>query len=464
LAHHTEIPIRVDAFLRLDDRLLDDRTRRLLESALDVRNPDDPMQFVPMLRRDTDGLLTIPRGFAYKLAKGLEQCGYKAVWDDRRVEAPIDLNVEISDEYRPRDYQAVAIERMLACEQGIYEAPPGAGKTITAAHFIARASQRTLVIVDRINIATQWIERLRSVLGDWMTVGLIGEGSWSEGDITVALRQALWRRKDDLDARNWWCQFGAVILDECHAVSAETVRELFQRFPAKYRIGLSATPDRFMWMTIASRGIIGEIICRTTDNMLEKAGVLVRPQVIAVRTPFEFPWKANARDKRRQWQKMIKELKVHGGRNTVIAKIMASCRGHTCLAHTDQKSHAHELAAWAMAHGWPRDRVMMMTGDESGAERAKIVEAANDGDILIISTVGQEALDIPRLDRFFLVWPTRQPLPVRQMVGRVKRVHSEKAPPIVYDFYDDKVTVLRDQFAVRRGTYERDHLDLRIIG
>lgn len=460
------IPIQVDTHLRLDDQVLDEAERGLLAVALDVRNPDQPDEVILMLMRDGMNRLVIPRGFAYKLQRGLNRLGHEVVWEDQRVK--VDLGHQaaptpIDGSFTPRPYQGKAIDRMVYVEQGIYEAPPGSGKTISAAHFIARAGQRTIVIVDKINIATQWQGRLHDVLGDDVSIGIIGDGSWIEGDITVAIRQTLWVRRQQLDATDWWKGFGAVILDECHAISAPSVREVFQRFPAYYRIGLSATPDRHDWMTVASRGIIGEIFCRTTDDELEEAGVLVRPKVVAVRTPFEFVEQKMA-SSNREWTRMMQALRADVGRNTVIAKFFAANRGHACIAHTDQKTHAHELAAYALAHGWPRDRVRLLTGDQSDDERQAIVRDADEGDVLIISTIGQEALDIPRLDRFFLVWPTKNATPVRQMVGRVKRTHADKSEPVVYDFYDHLIGRLNRQFQRRRTTYARDGLDVAIIG
>lgn len=460
-----KIPITIDTHLRFDDSVLDENAHRLLRRALDVRNPDDPDEAIVMLKRDAQRRLVVPRGFAYKLRKGLIALGHEVVWDDRRVKVPMQHGIDFSArDFEPRPYQQKAIERMLLCEQGIYEAPPGSGKTVSAGHFIASAGQRTIVVVDRINIADQWATRMREIFGaNELSLGVIGDGKWTEGDITIAIRNSLWTAREQLDAHGWWAQFGAVILDECHAISAPSVREIFQRFPAHYRIGLSATPDRHNWMTVASRGIIGEIFCRTHDHELEAAGVLVKPKVVVVRTPFDFRWNKQNNPKR-EWQKMVKALKFDRARNTVIAKFFAEARGHACIVHTDQKTHAHELAAYALAHGWPRDRVRMLTGDETAEQRQAVVRDADAGDILIISTIGQEALDIPRLDRFFLVWPTKNPTPVRQMVGRVKRTHVDKAPPVVFDFYDHNVKVLRDQFSRRRGTYDRDGLELVIIG
>lgn len=455
----TQVTITVDTHLRFDDSVLDERAMRLLRSALDVRNPENPEEEILLAKRDWQRRLVLPRGFAYKLHRGLTQFGYDVVWDDQRVQVPVDLPL-LQSWIEDRPYQTKAAGRMAYVEQGIYEGPTAAGKTIAGIMFISGVQQRAIIHVNRINIATQWQNRIRDALN--YEAGIIGDGIWDERDITIAVIQTLWARRQQLTASGWWRNWGVMMLDECHAVSAPSVREIVQMYPAYFRIGLSATPDRHTWMQRASRGILGEIICRTTDDELEEAGVLVRPNIVAVRTPFQFRWNGQA-DYRREWQRLVKALKFDKGRNTVIAKIAAAQRGHACILHTDQTTHADELAGYIMAAGWPRDRVMMLTGREDRDQRERVIEMAAEGDCFIISTIGQEAMDIPRLDRFFLVWPTKNPTPVKQMVGRVKRTHAEKDHPIVFDFWDHLVRKLSDQFAVRRGTYDRDKLPLTVL-
>lgn len=454
------ITISVDTHLRIPIADLPPGAYDQITAALVSANPEDPQEQITLYEVVGDYLVT-PRGFALKLRRGIQAAGYTVVWDDQRASWPVDLGARMED-VQPRPYQVVGIQRMIQCEQGIYEAPPGSGKTISACFFMTSVQQRTIILVDKINIAAQWIERIRQATG--IEAGLIGDGAWDERPVTVALRQTLWSKREELDGAEWWRRWGAVILDECHGISAFSVRELIQRFPARYRIGLSATPDRHDWLASVSRQIIGEIIRRTSDQELEEAGVLIRPRVIAIKTNFQFDWNSR-RSSQTQWQNMLKAIKYDKERNDLFAALVTAQRGRACLVHTDQKAHAHELAAYALAAGWPNNRVFMLTGSQDSAAREKVVEEAAAGDVLIVSTIGQEALDIPRLDRFFLVWPSKSIPMVKQMVGRVKRTHAEKQEaPIVFDFYDYQVGPLRRHFAEgRRVAYARDSLPLEII-
>lgn len=455
------LPVTINADLRFDPSLVPTEALGALAMALRVTNPEDPTTPpIVLARKDSDGMAVIPRGFAHHLVKGLGAFGIDIQWIDQRVTVPMQDQISPAPGYELRSYQKRPCAQMFRVEQGIYEAPTGSGKTITTAFFLAEARQRALIIVDKMNLVTQWFDRIFEATG--YQCGMIGDGQWAERDITITTRQSLWARHDQLDAQDWWSRWGAVVFDEAHGVSAETVRELLQRFPAKYRIGLSATPDRETWLTIASRAILGEIFHRTTEEELEEAGVLVRPKVIAVRTPFEFPWKTRL-DARAQWTQLIKKLRSDPERNHAIGKKMAELRGHAVLVDTDQVMHAHELRAYALSYGWPDDRVHLFTGQQKNDERQRIMRLADEGDIMMISTIGKEALDIPRLDRFMLTWPTKQDTRVKQMIGRVRRMHDEKSAPEIIDFWDHKVHILNNQFTKRRGTYDRAKMELEVV-
>src|SRR5690606_31053048 len=127
-----------------------------------------------------------------------------------------------------------------------------------------------------------------------------------------------------------------------------------------------------------SRSILGEIFCKTTDDDLERAGRLIRPKVVVYRTPFRFRWNKRA-SQQREWQRMVKRLKFDPARNRLIGRIMGDQRGHSCLVSTDHTGHAHELAGYALANGWPNDRVHMLTGQQNKDERREIVKFAMEG-------------------------------------------------------------------------------------
>jgi superfamily II DNA or RNA helicase len=92
----------------------------------------------------------------------------------------------------------------------------------------------------------------------------------------------------------------------------------------------------------------------------------------------------------------------------------------------------------------------MLTGKEDTEERMRVAREAESGQCVVFSTIADEALDVPRLDKLYLVWPTKNSAVIRQQIGRIERVHPSKKSATVYDFVDAEVQPLYKQW-IKRG-------------
>ena len=141
-----------------------------------------------------------------------------------------------------RDQQASA-DALLRNDTGVLAATTAFGKTVVAASLIAARATNTLVLVHRRQLQDQWVARLGSFL-DLRSeqIGRIGGGKRTPtGVVDVAVMQSLVRKGavDDVVA-----DYGHVVVDECHHVSAVSFEELARRCKARYVLGLSATVTR----------------------------------------------------------------------------------------------------------------------------------------------------------------------------------------------------------------------------
>ena len=74
------------------------------------------------------------------------------------------------------------------------------------------------------------------------SIGHIGGGKTDRtGCVDVAVIQSLYR-KDDV--KDFVAEYGQVIVDECHHISAFTFEQVMRQVKAKYVVGLTATPTR----------------------------------------------------------------------------------------------------------------------------------------------------------------------------------------------------------------------------
>ena len=82
----------------------------------------------------------------------------------------------------------------------------------------------------------------------------------------------------------------------------------------------------------------------------------------------------------------------------------------------------------------------------------------NSGAVRVIfsARLGDEALDIKRLNRIFLACPARSINRTVQRVGRALRPFPGKESAVIYDFVDDCIPLAQSQFLTRKNQVYKD--------
>ena len=113
-----------------------------------------------------------------------------------------------------RDYQQKASDAILGGTIGTIQATTGSGKTVIAINAICERKQPTLFLVNTIELANQFIERLKQFtdLTDDQ-IGLIGSSSYEIRDVSVGILQTITKLDNDKmkEINNF---FGQVFVDE----------------------------------------------------------------------------------------------------------------------------------------------------------------------------------------------------------------------------------------------------------
>jgi fermentation-respiration switch protein FrsA (DUF1100 family) len=184
--------------------------------------------------------LGLPRGCMEEVVRVFKSHHIDVQVHDERTEGR-QIDVSFHGELRPE--QRDATERVLAYDQGILCAPTAFGKTVVGACLIAKRSVNALILVHRRQLMDQWRERLAAFLA--LPIGHIGQYGGGKakrtGLIDVAVIQSL-QRKGAVE--DFVAEYGHVIVDECHHLSAVTFERVLREVKAKYVLGLTATPTR----------------------------------------------------------------------------------------------------------------------------------------------------------------------------------------------------------------------------
>lgn len=347
--------------------------------------------------------VALPRGCLDDLMGLLSSVGVAAeLRDERQHGQP--LAARFLGELTPEQNNAAAA--LLKHETGVLAAATAFGKTIVAAKIIAARERNTLVLVHRRQLLEQWLARLRAFLDVPPTsLGVIYGGKKKPtGIIDIALMQSLVRRGvvSDLIA-----DYGHVVVDECHHLSAVGFEAIARAAKARYVLGLSATVTR----KDGHHPIIFMQCGPVRHRVDAKKQAATRPlehKVIFRRT--EFRLLRHRSDEKPAIQELYAKLTQNPARNDLIFDdiLFALEGGRSPIVITERKDHLEMLAG--RLSKFAKNVVVLRGGMGARHSRAarEILETISDSEERVLVATGRylgEGFDDARLDTLFLTMP-----------------------------------------------------------
>lgn len=375
-----------------------------------------------------------------------------AVRDERNPGRP--LNVEFQGELRPEQSEAAA--DLFAYDTGVLSATTAFGKTVVAAWLIAKRGVNTLILVHRRQLLEQWVERLSAFLAlPPKAIGKIGGGrNKPTGAIDVAVIQSLVHKGV---VRDLVGDYGHLVIDECHHLSAHSFEQVVRRSKARFVTGLSATITRK-----DGRHPIIFMQCGPIRHRVDaKAQAATRPfeHLVYVRPTGFRPASGAAADARVQFQELYSELIADETRNRLICdEVLASMKeGRSPLVLTERNEHLDRLAE-RLSSGI-RHLIVLRSGlGKKGADaQTARLAAIPEGEPRAILATGRlvgEGFDDARLDTLFLTLPVSWRGTVAQYAGRLHRIHDSKREVRIFDYADLEAPMLARMFDRRCRGYE----------
>ncbi|HSE37697.1 MAG TPA: DEAD/DEAH box helicase family protein, partial [Blastocatellia bacterium] len=393
--------------------------------------------------------IALPRGLLRELLDLFEEYDIAAEVSDHRL-AGASIETQFHGELRP--LQKEAARAFAAFDDGILCAPTAFGKTAVAAHLIATRKVNTLVLVHRRQLMDQWRERLALFLGLSINeIGQIGGGKTSRTErIDIAVIQSLVRKGE---VKDLVAEYGQVIVDECHHVSAFTFERVLRKVKAKFVVGLTATPIRKDGHHPIILMQCGPIRFNVSGKK-QAATSNIRHEVIPRFTEFEVP---------PEWadisiQDIYAALIKDDQRNELIVSdvLRAVEDGRVPLVLTERTDHV-QLFVDRLSRRVPNVFVMKggMGKKQRDALASQIKAVPEDQQRVLIATgryIG-EGFDDARLDTLFLAMPISWRGTLQQYVGRLHRLHENKHVVRVYDYVDACVPVLNRMYEKRLKAY-----------
>lgn len=372
------------------------------------------------------------------------------------------VQYNLSDQLKPRDYQAQAKEHWLKAKRGVCVLPTGSGKSFLAQLVIQAVGRSTLVLAPTIDLILQWHKGLTEAFG--VEVGLLGGGSHEIRDLTVSTYDSARLMAERLGNR-----FCLVVFDECHHLPAPGMADMARSFIAPYRLGLTATPVLEPERMLLSNEITGPVVYQQQIGQL--SGSHLAPYVVETIAVELDEDEREAYDYYRSiyldfkegfsllfrgshdWSKFVMHAyKSPEGREALIAfraqkEIAVAARakfdelalllikhqGSRILIFTNDNKTAYRISGLFL--------LPLITHETKAKERGETLARFRDGrwPILVNSRVLNEGVDVPEAQIAIVVSGTSTVREHVQRLGRILRKQKDKQA-ILYELITSGTT------------------------
>ncbi len=360
------------------------------------------------------------------------------------IEEKMELPLKIVFRGTLRDYQSEALESWRKNGyKGIVSLPTGTGKTVIAIAAMAEVNVKTLIVTYTKEQMFQWRDKIIEFTDiPPVSIGLFYGSEKKVAPITITTYQSAFRYVDMLTMG-----FSMLIVDEVHHLPADKFRFIAESMYAPIRLGLSATVIREDGRHTELFPLMGGIVYSKTLQELIERGYVAPFRIERVYVQLTADEKKKYKELLERYKKLAKnrtfeelladsrkgdigaleaikirsELRslVHNAKKKMEAIIKIVDRelknNSKILIFTQYVEQAKKIAEELSTH--------YIVGDLDEDTRKRRLEMFRQGvvRVLVLTTVGDEGIDIPDANVGIIVAGTGSKRQFIQRLGRLLR-------------------------------------------
>lgn len=371
---------------------------------------------------------------------------------------PSPIHVDFRGTLLPEQHEPVSAFLAAAHDPvrmgGILQLPPGAGKTVMGLYIMCQLGVKTMIIVHKEFLQTQWVERINQYVPD-ARVGLLkqNKAEVENVDITIASLQSLSMR--DYSKQASFSDFGLVIIDECHHIGAQVFSKALLKVNFRYALGLSATVNRKDGLTKVFKWFIGDVVFKVAKK--KSVSCSVERIVLNSNNSTEYMREHFLKNGKVNLARMINALATYKPRlHYVLSKlkdVLHNTPSRNVIMLSDRRQHLEDIYNAILQANEYEAGLYIGGMKNDDLERSKTKQI-----ILGTYNMVSEGFDLPKLDTLFLLTPKSD---VEQSVGRIQRKHTyteDDNTPLVIDIVDN-FSLFRNQANKREAFYNKMKYD-----
>jgi len=356
-----------------------------------------------------------------------------------------------------RFYQSAGVYHIINRKRVTLVSPTASGKSLMlylfSKWFLDNNKGKIMLIVPTTSLVLQmqgdFSDYSQTAIDDHVHIIYSGKEKESK---TAKIYITTWQSMQYLD-KEYFDQFNAVIVDECHGLAAKQLKRILENTQAEYRVGITGTLQDAQAHKWIIEGLLGPVVDLISMKELMEKGWIAKLKIKCL--VFEHRDKTKTQKLKKYFDE-INYLVSNESRNNKILQLMGHLKENQFVLF-DRIEHGKYLYEKAKEL-YPERDIYLIYGINKAGEREEVrlaLENKNNSIVIASYKIFSVGVSVNNLFHIIFAHPFKSKIRLFQSIGRSLRLHSEKDYATLWD--------IADKFPGKKLNYTLKHFQERIM-